>query len=80
MPLFSKAAATSASPSTVVDLLPPEYGLVLIVAGALVMEGLVLGSMVMKVRKQVFTSREFEAGAKVRSLIECVCSLPPDGR
>lgn len=66
MPLFGKSAASATGPATIVDLLPAEYGLVLIVAGLLVFEGLVLGSMVMGVRKQVFTSKEFEAGAKVR--------------
>lgn len=66
MPLFGKAAAASATgPATLVDLLPADYGMVLIVAGLLVIEGLVLGSMVMRVRKQVFTSKEFQAGAKV---------------
>ena len=37
----------------------------LVVAALLVLENLVLGSMVMKVRKEVFTSKEFEAKAKV---------------
>jgi len=66
MGYFSKASA-SASPaaSSVVELLPADYGLVLIVAALLVFEGLVLGSMVMKQRKKAFASKEFEAAARV---------------
>lgn len=59
------AAGASATPAAVLDLLPADYGLVLIVAGLLVLEGLVLGSMVMTVRKRVFTSKEFQSAAKV---------------
>lgn len=69
MPLFGLGAqaapSASATPATLLELLPPDYGLVLVVAGLLVIEGLVLGSMVMKVRKRVFTSPEFQSAAKV---------------
>jgi hypothetical protein len=67
--MFGKTVSSSPTgpPSTVVDLLPPDYGFVLIVAALLVFEGLVLGSMVMTVRKQAFSSKEFQSAAKVSS-------------